>query len=282
MTAQWLDGRAVARSLASEIARDAAVYALGHERPATLAIVQVGDDLASSAYVTQIQRACLRAGMCATLHALPAYITPAGLEERIRALNADAAVHGILVQMPLPGPLADQPVAEWLAPHKDVDGIHPLNAGRLMQGLPDHFVPATPAGGMELLRRYNIPLQGRRAVVVGRSNTVGRPMALLLLHAHATVTICHSRTPDLAAVTRQAEILAVAVGKPRLITGEMIAPGAVVVDFGVNVLPDGSMVGDVDTASAEQVAGWLTPVPGGTGPMTNVLLLRNLLAAAWH
>jgi len=160
-----------------------------------------------------------------------------------------------------------------------VDGIHPFNAGRLMQQSGDYFAPATPAGGMELLRRYGISLTGKHAVMVGRSNVVGRPMALLMLHEHATVTICHSRTPDLAAVCRQADVLVAAVGRPGMITGGMIRPGAVVVDFGMNVV-EGQIIGDVDFASAQEVAGWITPVPGGTGPLTNIMLLRNTLQAA--
>jgi len=197
----------------------------------------------------------------------------------MNALNADPRANGIIVQMPLPGHLPASLVIDLLDPAKDVDGIHPLNAGMLMQGLLEAFVPATPAGGMELLKRYDIQLQGKHAVMVGRSNIVGRPMALLLLHQHATVTICHSRTPDLGAVTRDADILAVAVGRPHIVTGDMVKPGAVVIDFGVNVVDDG-LQGDVDTESVAEVAGYITPVPGGTGPMTNAMLLANTLAAA--
>ncbi|TEU15981.1 MAG: bifunctional 5,10-methylenetetrahydrofolate dehydrogenase/5,10-methenyltetrahydrofolate cyclohydrolase, partial [Anaerolineales bacterium] len=170
-------------------------------------------------------------------------------------------------------------VLAWLSPDNAGDGIHPASAGRLCQQSGHSFVPATPAGGMEILRRYGIALKGKRAVMVGRSNIVGRPMALLMLHQHATVTICHSRTQDLASVTREADILVAAVGKPKIVTADMIHPGAVVIDFGANVV-DGKLVGDVDTEAAKEVAGYITPVPGGTGPMTNVMLMANTLAAA--
>jgi methylenetetrahydrofolate dehydrogenase (NADP+) / methenyltetrahydrofolate cyclohydrolase len=188
-------------------------------------------------------------------------------------------VSGVMLHVPLPKHLDAAGAIARLDPRKDVDGVHPHSAGLLAQGLPG-LVPNTPAGGMELLHRYGVPVQGRRAAVVGRSIVVGKPMALLLLQEHATVTICHSRTPDLAAVVREADIVVAATGKPGLITGAMIKPGATVVDFGVNTLDDGTLVGDVDFASAAEVAGAITPVPGGTGPVTNVMLLRNVLKAA--
>jgi methylenetetrahydrofolate dehydrogenase (NADP+)/methenyltetrahydrofolate cyclohydrolase len=181
--------------------------------------------------------------------------------------------------MPLPKHLPQSLVTDVLDPRKDVDGIHPVNAGRLFQQSGDFFAPATPSGGMEILRRYGITLKGKQAVMVGRSNIVGRPMALLMLHEHATVTICHSRTQDLPAITRQGEILVVAIGKAKCITADMIRPGAVVIDFGANVV-EGKLVGDVDTEAAKEVAGYITPVPGGTGPMTNVMLMLNTLTAA--
>jgi len=183
------------------------------------------------------------------------------------------------VQEPLPKGMDAGAVVAALSPAKDVDGVHPMNAGLLLEGKGEFFAPATPSGGMEILHRYNVPIKGARAVVVGRSNIVGKPMALLLLHEHATVTICHSRTVDLGAVTGEADILVAAVGKAQMITGDMVKPGAVVIDFGVNFV-EGKMVGDVDFESASAVAGKLTPVPGGTGPMTNVMLMKNLLMAA--
>lgn len=279
MTAQLLDGRALARTMSREIAAEVAAFRAMHGVTPGIAVVQVGADPASSAYVGQIERAFTRVGMACTLERLPADAEASTLAALLQALNADAQVHGIIVQMPLPAHLPQALVTDLLDPSKDVDGIHPLNAGRLMQQSGAYFAPATPAGGMELLRRHDISLAGKHAVMVGRSNVVGRPMALLMLHEHATVTICHSRTPDLAAVCRQADVLVAAVGRPGMITGEMIRPGAVVVDFGMNVV-EGQIIGDVDFASAQEVAGWITPVPGGTGPLTNIMLLRNTLQAA--
>jgi methylenetetrahydrofolate dehydrogenase (NADP+)/methenyltetrahydrofolate cyclohydrolase len=197
----------------------------------------------------------------------------------VAELSDDERVDGVLLQMPLPKGLDAASAIARLDPRKDVDGVHPTSAGLLAQGRPC-LLPNTPAGGMELLRRAGIGLVGKRAVVVGRSNIVGKPMALLLLQEHATVTIAHSRTPDLAAVLREADVVAAAVGKPGLITGAMLRPGAAVIDFGINVLDDGAVVGDVDFASAAEVAGAITPVPGGAGPVTNVMLLRNVLHAA--
>lgn len=279
MTAKLLDGRTMARAMAREIAADVAAFRAERGVAPGIAVVQVGADPASNAYVAQIERAFTRAGMAFALHRLAQDASAEALVALLQSLNDDAQVHGVIVQMPLPIHLPQALVTDTLDPSKDVDGIHPLNAGRLMQQSGDFFAPATPAGGMELLRRYEIPLAGKHAVMVGRSNVVGRPMALLLLHEHATVTICHSRTPDLAAICCQAELLVAAVGKPNVITGQMIRTGAVVVDFGVNVI-DGQLIGDVEAESAREVAGWITPVPGGTGPMTNVMLLRNTLEAA--
>jgi methylenetetrahydrofolate dehydrogenase (NADP+)/methenyltetrahydrofolate cyclohydrolase len=242
-------------------------------------LLQAGSDPASDWYVRQIKRCCERVGLGLNLHSLDAQADTEAVLATVQQLNGDPRTNGIIVQMPLPAHVSQERVVASLDPAKDVDGVHPLNAGRLMQGSGEALVPATPAGGMELLRRYGVALAGKHAVMVGRSNIVGRPMALLMLHQHATVTICHSRTPDLAAITRQAEVLAVAVGKPKLITAEMVRPGAVVVDFGVNVV-DGQLVGDVDTEGVATVASLITPVPGGTGPMTNILLAQNTLVAA--
>jgi len=279
MTAELLDGRALAKTMRAEIAIDVQAFIDEYGWEPGIAVVQVGRDPASSWYVRNIRRSFTRAGMRFDLHELDETASAEDLIALLNTLNDDFRTNGVIVQMPLPKHLPSDLVAAHLDPAKDVDGIHPLNAGRLMQGDELAFVPATPAGGMEILRRYNIELKGKRAVMVGRSNIVGRPMAMLMLHQHATVTICHSRTVDLGAVTREADILVAAVGKPGIITGDMIRPGAVVIDFGVNVVDD-SLVGDVDTDAATEVASYVTPVPGGTGPMTNVMLMSNTLTAA--
>jgi len=279
MGATILDGKALAATIKEEIVGEVERFQSEFGFTPTVAVVQAGADPASERYVRQIGRNFEGAGMGFSLHALPAEATEAEAVQLVAALSADERIHGIIIQMPLPKSISAEKVVGALSPAKDVDGVHPLNAGRLLAGTGQYFVPATPAGGMEILRRYQEPIQGRRAVVVGRSNIVGKPMALLLLHQHATVTICHSRTPDLGAITREADILVAAVGKARLITGEMIKPGATVIDFGVNIV-EGKPVGDVDFESACEVAGAITPVPGGTGPMTNVMLLRNTLEAA--
>ena len=279
MTAVMMDGREVAREIRRRIASEVATFERQFGLVPTVAVVQLGQEPASARYVRQIQRSFRRSGMGFVLRALPETVSSRDLLEVIKNLNADTKVHGIIVQLPLPPHLDVDLVSETIDPAKDVDGVHPLNAGRFLRGSGHYFVPATPAGGMELLKHYRVSLEGKRAVVVGRSTIVGRPMAMLLLHANATVTICHSRTRDLAAYTRQADILAVAVGRPRLITVDMVKEGAAIVDFGINVLGDGSIVGDVDRDVAE-VAAYLTPVPGGTGPMTNALLLLNTLMAA--
>ena len=279
MSATILDGRALAKTIRGEIATDGRSFEQAHGWAPGIAVVQVGEDPASSWYVRQIKRSFGRAGMGFALHTLPPDVSEAALIDLIQDLNADPRTNGIIVQMPLPKHLSQSLVTDTLDPAKDVDGIHPINAGRLMQQSGDYYVPATPAGGMEILRRYGIALKGKHAVMVGRSNIVGRPMALLMLHQHSTVTVCHSRTPDLGAMTRQADILVAAVGRPKIITADMIKPGAVVVDFGVNVVGDG-LLGDVDTEAAMRVAGAITPVPGGTGPMTNVMLMTNTLIAA--
>ena len=279
MTAQILDGRVLAKTMTAEIAQEVERFQNERGWAPGIAVVQVGEDPASSRYVKQIARSFRSSGMRFAQRALPEGASADDLVDLLRALNADPRTNGIIVQMPLPDHPPQSLVTDALDPAKDVDGIHPINAGRLMQQSGDAFAPATPAGGMVILQRYGIELRGKHAVMVGRSNIVGRPMALLMLHQHATVTICHSRTPDLAAVTRQGEVLVAAVGRPKIVTGEMIRPGAVVIDFGVNVVDDG-LVGDVDTEAAMEVASYVTPVPGGTGPMTNVMLMANTLRAA--
>jgi methylenetetrahydrofolate dehydrogenase (NADP+) / methenyltetrahydrofolate cyclohydrolase len=279
MTATILDGRALAKTLREELRAEIQAFVTDAGVAPALAVVQVAGDPASDRYVRSIQKACGDTGITFVHQLLPADAAQSTLEVTVRELSADRAISGILIQLPLPAGLASAGAIAQLDPRKDVDGVHPMSAGLLAQGLPS-LLPNTPAGGMELLRRNRIVLAGKRAVVVGRSNIVGKPMALLLLQEHATVTIAHSRTPDLAGLVRTADIVVAAVGRAGLITGAMLRPGAVVVDFGINVLADGVMVGDVDFASAAEVAGAITPVPGGTGPVTNVMLLRNVLQAA--
>lgn len=278
MAATIVNGRAIAATVRAEVEQE--VRALRERtgiQPA-LAIVRAGEDPSAASYARQILRACEQVGMVAHERVLPADVSTEDFAQAVAEVCADERVHGVLLQEPYPPQVEAHRVVAALDPGKDVDGVHPLNAGRLLHNEGEFFVPATALGGLELLKRAGLEILGRRAVVVGRSNIVGKPLALLLLHEHATVTVCHSRTRDLAEVTRQADILAVAVGRPRLITGEMVQPGAVVLDFGINFV-EGKMVGDVDFDSVVQVAGHLTPVPGGTGPMTNALLLRNLLQA---
>ncbi|HWQ14187.1 MAG TPA: bifunctional 5,10-methylenetetrahydrofolate dehydrogenase/5,10-methenyltetrahydrofolate cyclohydrolase [Roseiflexaceae bacterium] len=279
MTAMILDGRALAKTLREELRAEVRSFADTSGAPPALAVVRVTGDAASERYLRTIRKGCEELGIAFAAHELAPDAGQAALERLVRGLSADAAVNGVLLQVPLPPGLDAAAAIMQLDPRKDVDGVHPTNAGLLLQGLPG-LAPNTPAGGMELLRRYNIPLAGRRAVVVGRSTIVGKPMALMLLQEHATVTVCHSRTRDLAEVVREADIVVAATGRAGLITGAMIKPGATVVDFGVNVLADGTLVGDVDFAAAAAVAGAITPVPGGTGPVTTVMLLRNVLRAA--
>jgi methylenetetrahydrofolate dehydrogenase (NADP+)/methenyltetrahydrofolate cyclohydrolase len=274
-----LEGRAIAATLRAELRPEVAAFAQHRGRPPGLAALDVGGDPAAASYLRAINRACVSVGITFQHVQADAALTQADLLAQIGALSADSAIDGVILQMPLPAHLVAADAIEALDPRKDVDGLHPLNAGRLQQGLRS-LIPNTPAGGMELLRRYGIAIAGKSAVVVGRSNVVGKPMALLLLQEQATVTICHSRTPDLAAVIGQADIVAVAVGRAGLVTGAMLKVGTIVVDFGINVGPDGALRGDVDFESAAAVAGAITPVPGGTGPVTNLMLLRNTLQAA--
>lgn len=279
MTATLLDGRALAQELKAEA--QAEIFALAQElgRAPSLVVLQAGNDPASTRYVRTIGKLCNSVGATFHLELLPADAAQGELLAAIGTLNDEEAVDGILVQMPLPGHLDATEAILAIDYHKDVDGVHPINAGLLAQGRPG-IVPNTPAGGMELLRRNGIALRGKRAAVVGRSPIVGRPMAQLLLQADATVTVCHTRTADLGAVLRECEIVCVAAGRPGLITADMIRPGAVVVDFGTNVLADGGLVGDVEFGPVAEVAGAITPVPGGTGPVTNAMLIKNLINAA--
>jgi methylenetetrahydrofolate dehydrogenase (NADP+)/methenyltetrahydrofolate cyclohydrolase len=268
-----MDGKALAERVRAEVAEE--VSALS--RPVGLATVLVGDDPASAVYVRNKQKACREVGIEPFDHTPSGEISDEGLLALVDGLNADDAVTGILVQLPLPDHIDEDKVIRSIKPIKDVDGFHPFSAGHLLQGSPT-FVAATPAGIMEILREYEVELQGARAVVIGRSNIVGKPMALLLLAEHATVTICHSRTRDLAAVVREADVIVAAVGRPNTVTADMVREGATVVDVGINRTEEG-LVGDV-AADVRDVAGLLTPVPGGVGPMTIASLLRNTVRAA--
>ena len=275
MTARVIDGKAIAAALRARVAER--VAALGY-RPG-LTVVQVGDDPASAVYVRSKDRAANAAGICANTIRLPADITQLALLAAIEGLNADPAVDGILVQLPLPSAIDTAAVIEAVDPAKDVDGFHPLNAGRLAAGHPA-LVPCTPLGVMKLLEATGITIAGARALVLGRSGIVGRPMAALLLAANATVTVAHSRTRDLPAECRRADLLVAAAGRPEMVRGDWIAPGATVIDVGINRLPDGRLAGDVAYQEAVPRADAITPVPGGVGPMTIACLLENTLVAA--
>jgi methylenetetrahydrofolate dehydrogenase (NADP+)/methenyltetrahydrofolate cyclohydrolase len=242
-------------------------------------VILVGDDPASAVYVRNKVKACAEAGLHSVFEKYDASLTEAELLERIRALNADPQVHGILVQMPLPRHIDPQRVIETIGPAKDVDGYSLQSAGDLMTGLPG-FRPCTPFGCMKLIESTGIDLRGKHAVVIGRSNTVGKPMALMLLQANATVTVCHSATADLGAHTRQADVVVAAVGRINTLTAGMVKPGALIIDVGMNRNADGKLCGDVDFAGVREVAGWITPVPGGVGPMTITMLLVNTIQAA--
>ena len=278
MPLTWIDGRKVAKKWKENAAQRARALTEKGVTP-HLAVIVAGDNPASQVYVRNKENACLRAGIRSTILRLPESCTQEELESAVVALNADQSVHGILVQLPLPKGLDEARVLALIDPEKDVDGFHAMNAGKLMSGQPG-FVPCTPLGVMKLLEAYNIPTRGRHAVVIGRSNIVGKPMAMLLLAADATVTVCHSKTENLADITRQADILVAAVGRANFVTGDMIKPGATVIDVGINRLPDGTLTGDVDFEGVCEVAGWITPVPGGVGPMTIAMLLKNTMDAA--
>jgi methylenetetrahydrofolate dehydrogenase (NADP+)/methenyltetrahydrofolate cyclohydrolase len=278
MTARILDGRSLAQKLRADFKRRADELALTGARPG-LAVIVVGEDPASQIYVRNKVNACAEAGFYSEKYAYPADVATGVVSARIAELNADPKIHGILIQLPLPGRFDAGVVFEAISPDKDVDGFRAGNVGALMQGRP-RFIPCTPHGVMKFFEEAGIALKGREAVVVGRSNIVGKPMAVLLMHAGATVTVCHSQTHDLAAHCRRADVLVAAVGKPRMITGDMIKPGAAVIDVGISRLPDGRLCGDVDFASASEIAAFITPVPGGVGPMTIAMLLSNTLESA--
>ena len=282
MTAQILDGNALAQKLRAGFKQEADQLAAQGIRPG-LAVILVGEDPASQVYVRNKVNACAQAGFHSEKHSYPADVEAATVFAKIAELNADPAIHGILVQLPLPKHFDAEAILEAIAPEKDVDGFRAENVGALMQGKPC-FIPCTPYGAMKFFEDAGITLRGKEAVIVGRSNIVGKPMAMLLMHAGATVTICHSQTQDLKAHCRRADILVAAIGKPKMITGDMVKPGAVVIDVGINRLPDGpdagKLCGDVDFDSAKEVASYITPVPGGVGPMTITMLLANTLESA--
>ena len=277
MAARILDGKRVAAEVREEIRARVQLLRQTTGRVPGLAVVLVGDDPASSAYVRSKSKACQESGLLSRQITPPGDISHSDLGRIVRELNRDPEIHGILVQLPLPKHLNERAVLETVDPAKDVDGFTFTNIGRLVENLPQ-FVPCTPAGIIELLDREGIEIRGKRAVVVGRSEIVGKPVAFLLLHRHATVTICHSRTTDLADETRRADILIAAVGRPRLITGDMVKPGAVVIDVGISRV-EGTLIGDADFDSVVSVASAISPVPGGVGPMTVAMLLKNTLQA---
>ncbi len=278
MTAQILDGIALGQKLRAGFKERADLLAAQGRRP-VLAVLLIGEDPASQVYVRNKVNACAQAGIHSEKFSFPADVEPQVVLDKIAELNADDRINGILVQLPLPRQFDADAVLEAIAPQKDVDGFRSENVGALMQGQPC-FIPCTPYGAMKFFEDAGISLRGKEAVVVGRSNIVGKPMAMLLMHAGATVTVCHSQTRDLKAHCQRADILVAAIGKPKMITGDMIKPGAVVIDVGINRLPDGKLCGDVDFASAKEVAGYITPVPGGVGPMTITMLLANTLESA--
>lgn len=277
MSAILIDGRMVAKKWKDYAAQRTQRLIEKGVTP-HLAVILVGGNAASQVYVRNKENACIHAGIRSTIIRLPEVCTQEELENAVLSLNKDESVHGILVQLPLPKGLDEARVLALIDPDKDVDGFHAMNSGRLMNGQPS-FVPCTPLGVMKLLEAYQIPTRGKHAVIIGRSNIVGKPMAMLLLAADATVTICHSKTANLAEITRQADVLVAAVGKPNFVTGDMIKQGATVVDVGINRVDDG-LVGDVHAEQAEKVASYLTPVPGGVGQMTIAMLLSNTLDAA--
>ena len=278
MTAQRIDGNALSQKLRADVTlRTSALKARGITPG--LAVIVVGENPASQVYVRNKVKACHDSGLHSILEKHAATLTEAALLERIDALNHDASIHGILVQLPLPEHIDAQKVIEAISPAKDVDGFHMASAGALMTGMPG-FWPCTPYGCMKMLESIGYNLQGKHAVVIGRSNIVGKPMALMLLQKNATVTICHSATQDLKTITLQADVIVAAVGKRNILTADMVKPGAVVLDVGMNRNEEGKLCGDVDFAGVEQVAGYITPVPGGVGPMTITMLLVNTLEAA--
>ncbi len=274
-----IDGKHVSNTIRESIKADVAVFKSERNTTPGLAVVLVGDDPASAVYVRNKHKACIDAGIESYVITMPADTTEEALLEKIDELNADKKVNGILVQLPLPKHICEDNVINRISPDKDVDAFHPANVGKILIGNYD-FLPCTPAGIMDLLAYYDISIEGKECVVLGRSNIVGKPMALLLLGKNGTVTVCHSRTKNLADITRRADILVVAIGKPEFVTADMIKPGAVVIDVGINRLESGKLVGDVKFDEVSAISSAITPVPGGVGPMTITTLLKNTLTAA--
>lgn len=273
-----IDGKAVSAAVRAEVAAEVETLKQKGITPG-LAVIIVGDDPASRVYVNNKKKACAEVGMYSEEFALPADTTEEELLALVASLNGRSDINGILCQLPLPKGLSDKAIIEAISPAKDVDAFHAQNVGNIMIG-DYHFLPCTPAGVMELLHRAGVSAEGKRCVVIGRSNIVGKPMAMLLLHENGTVTVCHSRTKDLAAVCREADILVAAVGRAKFVTADMVKPGAAVIDVGMNRDENGKLCGDVDYAAVEPIAGYITPVPGGVGPMTIAMLLKNTLMAA--
>jgi len=281
MTAHILDGRAMGDEIRSELREEIQAYIQLRGHAPGLVIVLVSGDAASGVYSKAILRIANDVGMTARLEQLSAQTSPDELRATLLHLNADEATQGIIVQMPLPAHLSQKMVADTIDSSKDIDGISPRSAGNLFLGLPS-FLPSTAAAVMEILERTKTPLAGKRVVILGRSNVVGKPLAMMLLQKNATVTVCHSRSANLTLLTRQADVLIAAVGRANMVTADMVRPGAVVIDVGINALPEGGIVGDVDVASVREVASAVTPTPGGIGPLTNVMLLKQCVQAAWH
>jgi methylenetetrahydrofolate dehydrogenase (NADP+)/methenyltetrahydrofolate cyclohydrolase len=279
MPAQLIDGKGLAQSIREDLARDVHDFRQRTGVTPGLAVILVGDDPASAVYVKNKKKACDTAGLMVDDYALPASTSQKDLLSLIDKVNQDTNIHGILVQLPLPGHIDSEAVLHAVDPHKDADGFHPYNIGRLVEGHPI-FIPCTPKGVIKMIQSTGQSIEGKRAVVLGRSNIVGKPVAMLLLHQHATVTICHSRTKDLAAVCREADIVVAAIGKAEFVKGDMVKDGAVVVDVGINRRDSGGLVGDVDFEAVRQHAGWISPVPGGVGPMNIAMLLQNTVEGA--
>lgn len=278
MSAQLLDGKALAKTIRDEMKTQFAALAASSGVAPTLAVLQVGDDASVAGYARAIERTCSGAGVAFAAHVLDQCASQEAVEAAIAQLNRDPQVHGIMILEPLPDHINGHRLIDHLNPAKDVDGVHPLNAGRLSAQKAPYFVPATPAGAIRLLEEAGVEFKGKQAVIIGRSDIVGKPMALLLLHRHCTVTIAHSRTLDLPGVARAADILCVAIGRPEMVRGDWIKPGAVVVDFGTTYTDNG-LKGDCAQDEVAALAGMMTPVPGGTGPVTNAMLMSNLFDA---
>ena len=276
--AKLIDGKAIAQSIRDEVKAGVDAIVAAGRRPPSLTVVLVGKDPASQVYVNSKKKACAALGFTSGEHLLDETVSEAVLAELINKLNHDPGVDGILVQLPLPKHIREQVILEKIDPMKDVDGFHPVNVGRLVANAPA-LRPCTPAGCIEMLKRAGVDLNGANAVVLGRSNIVGKPVATLLLHEHCTVTIGHSRTRHLRDIVKRADVIVAAIGKPKFVTADMVKPGAAVIDVGINRLADGKIVGDVDFEEVRKVAGWITPVPGGVGPMTIAMLMYNTLKA---